>query len=577
MRHLLFAGIAALFALAAQANVYVTPVVTAKGADGRVYVTATVLGNTGAESVKCESAYTISDDAKGGTLRGAYEIQPGHALLDESTLRQGGVGTIRFACSGPLLIAANIRSSADGGKTFDSVRMFRSASTENPVRATASRSIKPSSDLLLMEVGGKPARLRVIAKDSEGKVLLQVTYDTSAYSQQIVNLSAVRLKCSAPVVEISVTGRGAVAVATQSDDASLAALFKPDRGHLPAAESSAATVIQMLGLSSFKAAPFLEPMTGHVYMRGRWYDPRTGSFLTPDPAGYKDSANLYSYCGGDPVNCSDPTGEISLKAALTDRVINDYEMKTLSLTDEEISTIIGSQNAVKIAGRDDPDRKKHNMMRAKFILLTRNQDFGQYTKQLYELTRGLNPVQFSAETGWAIGSGQEPIFGSNVNRGDKVLELATYLAFMKGTDFVLSRLYARALPAGIVTNKPAFVIGEGMEDRVIPYAREVGAEYYTGAGPNVRETEMAYFEHNRQVIRNVIQEGREIIDIGPNPARRSWPAATSPNYQMELDEIVRANYRNYVRQTVDDSTNVTSPGGHGRAPFDRSQRGASGH
>ena len=25
--------------------------------------------------------------------------------------------------------------------------------------------------------------------------------------------------------------------------------------------------------------------------------------------GYRDSANLYAYCAGDPINCSDPTGE----------------------------------------------------------------------------------------------------------------------------------------------------------------------------------------------------------------------------------------------------------------------------
>jgi RHS repeat-associated protein len=42
--------------------------------------------------------------------------------------------------------------------------------------------------------------------------------------------------------------------------------------------------------------------------RARWYDPSTGSFLSPDPMGYQDSSNLYAFCGGDPVNCSDPTG-----------------------------------------------------------------------------------------------------------------------------------------------------------------------------------------------------------------------------------------------------------------------------
>lgn len=45
-----------------------------------------------------------------------------------------------------------------------------------------------------------------------------------------------------------------------------------------------------------------------VYFRNRWYDASVGSFATPDPLGYKDSATLYPFCGDDPVNCSDPDG-----------------------------------------------------------------------------------------------------------------------------------------------------------------------------------------------------------------------------------------------------------------------------
>lgn len=44
-------------------------------------------------------------------------------------------------------------------------------------------------------------------------------------------------------------------------------------------------------------------------VRERWLDPQTGSFLSPDPKGYVDSANLYAFAGGDPVNRRDPTGE----------------------------------------------------------------------------------------------------------------------------------------------------------------------------------------------------------------------------------------------------------------------------
>jgi RHS repeat-associated protein len=75
-----------------------------------------------------------------------------------------------------------------------------------------------------------------------------------------------------------------------------------------------ASVVAMLGISSFKAAPFVEPMTGDVYMRDRWYNPHTGTFVSPDPEGYAGSPNLYSYCHGDPVNCSDPTGRRAMTA-----------------------------------------------------------------------------------------------------------------------------------------------------------------------------------------------------------------------------------------------------------------------
>jgi RHS repeat-associated protein len=60
--------------------------------------------------------------------------------------------------------------------------------------------------------------------------------------------------------------------------------------------------------SAFHAHPFQDPLTGKNYVRARWFDLRTGAWLTPDPAGYVDSPNLYAYAGGDPVNSVDSTG-----------------------------------------------------------------------------------------------------------------------------------------------------------------------------------------------------------------------------------------------------------------------------
>ncbi|HEX9163169.1 MAG TPA: RHS repeat-associated core domain-containing protein, partial [Thermoanaerobaculia bacterium] len=60
--------------------------------------------------------------------------------------------------------------------------------------------------------------------------------------------------------------------------------------------------------SAFHALPFFDSVTRLTQVRARWLDHTTGTFLTPDPMGYKDSANSYAYCAGDPVNGRDPTG-----------------------------------------------------------------------------------------------------------------------------------------------------------------------------------------------------------------------------------------------------------------------------
>jgi RHS repeat-associated protein len=48
---------------------------------------------------------------------------------------------------------------------------------------------------------------------------------------------------------------------------------------------------------------------GLYYMRERWYDPKTGRFISTDPIrGAMVDENLYPYCGNDPVNYVDPFG-----------------------------------------------------------------------------------------------------------------------------------------------------------------------------------------------------------------------------------------------------------------------------
>ncbi|MBU1864220.1 MAG: Ig-like domain repeat protein [Candidatus Omnitrophica bacterium] len=48
--------------------------------------------------------------------------------------------------------------------------------------------------------------------------------------------------------------------------------------------------------------------TGLYYYRNRYYNPKLGRFLTPDPARFVDGPNMYTYVANNPVNYVDPLG-----------------------------------------------------------------------------------------------------------------------------------------------------------------------------------------------------------------------------------------------------------------------------
>ena len=55
---------------------------------------------------------------------------------------------------------------------------------------------------------------------------------------------------------------------------------------------------------------YLDAETGLYYYRARYYSPALGRFLQTDPVGYTAGLNWYAYVGNDPVNATDPSGEV---------------------------------------------------------------------------------------------------------------------------------------------------------------------------------------------------------------------------------------------------------------------------
>ena len=64
---------------------------------------------------------------------------------------------------------------------------------------------------------------------------------------------------------------------------------------------------------------YYDTESGFYYLQSRYYDPEVGRFLNADGilGANQDilSYNLYAYCSNNPVNLSDPTGEIAVATA----------------------------------------------------------------------------------------------------------------------------------------------------------------------------------------------------------------------------------------------------------------------
>jgi RHS repeat-associated protein len=85
----------------------------------------------------------------------------------------------------------------------------------------------------------------------------------------------------------------------------------------------------------------LDKETGFYHLRARHYAPSLGKFLSRDPIGYAGGSNLYSYCGGDPINYVDPSG---LDANLSIVVVEGGTYNALGHSWLEVAPIAGTSS-----------------------------------------------------------------------------------------------------------------------------------------------------------------------------------------------------------------------------------------
>ncbi len=229
----------------------------------------------------------------------------------------------------------------------------------------------------------------------------------------------------------------------------------------------------------------LDEDIGLYYYGARYYNPVIGRFMSVDPAGgdHTDpqSFNKYAYVQNNPFTLKDPDGEIG--------VICDAASEFGNIA----AQISGGAADLLVA------YGKIGVRNSEYIYL----DALRKSFDKFSFITGFCSVRGLAKRGAFK-------LGAVAGKVDNVGEVLTN------------------------TSKKPIVIGENMKDRVIPAAKELGADVYEPRS-KIKES---WLKNNVLWLKQKMKEGREIIDIGPDPKR----PVRSPFYEAEKQLIEKSKY-----------------------------------
>jgi hypothetical protein len=253
----------------------------------------------------------------------------------------------------------------------------------------------------------------------------------------------------------------------------------------------------------------------------------------------------YVYTGDDPVNGTDPLGLWSLNP------VSDVEQAAGDVHHD--ADDVG--HFLK-----DPNRWRAE---ADYAAGVGNAIVSTVTLGHVHISAPYCGYGLASDVGGVIGTGLTLVLGGAVGEGLKVVRGAETLEEAEATVQAADATGATETSSDAGGDESALtpaVIGEGMASRVLPFAQANGYEVYAGVANPENYTSEELLADNRAQVETWMNEGRPIIDVGPNPANPYYPMETSENYAMEHN-IVRG-YQNYTAHVLDGESDWGAASGY---------------